>query len=75
MIEFLDTLSDEDYRRGTTTPEITLETITRVLESICCDEDLQPYKDLGDGLYELPGNVICNKSGLYEYLKELKSIK
>lgn len=55
--------------------EITLETITRVLESICCDEDLRLYKDLGDGLYELPGNVICNKNGLYEYLKELKSIK
>lgn len=55
--------------------EITLETITRVLESVCCDEDLRPYKDLGDGLYELPGNVICNKNGLYEYLKELKSIK
>ena len=23
--------------------------------------DNNPYKDLGNGLYELPGNVICNK--------------
>jgi len=52
--------------------EITLESIAEALESICSEEDLRPYKGLGNGLYELPGNVICNKNGLYEYLKSLK---
>lgn len=52
--------------------ELTVESITKALESICSEEDLQPYKDLGNGLYELPGNIICNKKGLDEYLKGLK---
>ena len=49
-----------------------LESIVKAIESICCEEDLNPYKALGNGLYELPGNVICNKNGFYKYLKSLK---
>lgn len=52
--------------------ELTIESIVKALENICCEEDLRPYKDLGNDLYELPGNVICNKKGLDEYLKDLK---
>ena len=52
--------------------ELTVESIVKALESICSEEDLQPYKDLGNGLYELPSNVICNKKGLDKYLKGLK---
>jgi hypothetical protein len=52
--------------------ELSLESIIKALESICSEEDLQPYKDLGNGLYELPGNIICNKKALDEYLKGLK---
>lgn len=51
--------------------EITLDKVIETLKSITSDEDLQPYRDLGNGLYELPGNVICNKKGLDEYLKLL----
>lgn len=40
---------------------------------MCSEEDLQPYKDLGNGLYELPGNVICNKKGLDEYLNTINN--
>lgn len=53
--------------------ELTKESIVKALESICSEEDLQPYKDLGNGLYELPGNVICNKKGLDEYLNTLSN--
>lgn len=35
------------------------------------EEDLIPYKDLGNGLYKLPGNIITNKRGLKEYLKRI----
>ena len=52
--------------------ELTLEGITKTLESIISEEDLQPYKDLGNGLYELPGNIITNEKGLKEYLDELR---
>ena len=48
--------------------ELTIEKIRTVLESIISDEDLYPYKSLRNGLYELPGNIICNKKGLNEYL-------
>ena len=48
--------------------ELTVESIVKALESMCSEEDLRPYKDLGNGLYELPGN----KKGLDEYLKGLK---
>lgn len=51
--------------------KITLNKVIETLKSITSEEDLQPYKDLGNGLYELPGNVICNKKGLDEYLKLL----
>lgn len=35
-------------------------------------EEGKPYKKLGGGLYELPGNVICNKKGLDKYLNNNK---
>lgn len=55
--------------------ELTVKSIVKALESICSEEDLQPYKDLGNGLYELPGNIICNKKALDEYLSKLKPEK
>ena len=39
-----------------------------ILETMDTLEELRPYKDLGNGLYELPGNIICNKKGLNKYL-------
>ena len=53
--------------------ELTKESIVKALESMCSEEDLQPYKDLGNGLYELPGNVICNKKGLDMYLNTINN--
>lgn len=53
--------------------EITLKKIVETLETIVSEEDLKPYKDLGNGLYELPGNVICNKKGLDKYLSGLQN--
>lgn len=53
--------------------EITRKKIVEILETIVSEEDLKPYKDLGNGLYELPGNVICNKKGLDEYLSGLQN--
>ena len=52
--------------------ELTLESITKALESIISEEDLRPYIDLGNGLYELPGNIIANEKGLKEYLDGLR---
>ena len=52
--------------------ELTLESIRKTLESIISEEDLQPYKELGNGLYELPCNIITNEKGLKEYLDELR---
>ena len=51
---------------------LTFKDIERTLKTIISMEDLRPYKYLGNGLYELPGCIICNKKGLEEYLKELK---
>ena len=51
---------------------ITLKDIESTLKMIVSMENLRPYKYLGNGLYELPGYIICNKKGLKEYLKELK---
>lgn len=53
--------------------ELTREGIVEALDSICSEEELRPYKDLGNGLYELPGNVICNKKALDNYLKSLNN--
>lgn len=50
---------------------MTIKMLTDILESMDALEKLRPYKDLDNGLYELPGNVICNKKGLDEYLKLL----
>ena len=52
--------------------ELTLESIIKVLENIISEEDLQPYKDLGNSLYELPCNIITNEQGLKEYLDGLQ---
>lgn len=51
--------------------EINIETITKTLKDISSEEELRLYKDLGNGLYELPGCIICNKKGLDEYLKAI----
>ena len=52
--------------------EISIERIIKALADISSEEDLQPYKDLGNGLYELPGNIITNEKGLKEYLDGLR---
>lgn len=52
---------------------LTIKVIEDVIKSISTEDDLQPYKDLGDGLYELPGHIISNEKGLNEYLKELRN--
>ena len=52
--------------------EISIEKIIKVLADTTSEEDLQPYIDLGNGLYELPGNIIANEKGLKEYLDELR---
>lgn len=49
--------------------DLTFESLIEAVKSLCSEEDLRPYKDLGGGLYELPGNVICNKKALEKYLK------
>lgn len=58
------------YEEGITV--LTFKDIERTLKMIVSMEDLRPYKYLGNGLYELPGYIICNKKGLKEYLKGLK---
>ena len=52
--------------------KLTLEGITKMIESITSEEDLRPYRDLGNGLYELPGYIIANEEGLKEYLNGLR---
>jgi hypothetical protein len=52
--------------------ELTIEKIRKtILETMISEEDLYPYKNLGNGLYELPGNIICNKRGLDRYLNSI----
>ena len=53
--------------------EISIETIIKTLKDISSEEELLLYKDLGNGLYELPGCIICNKTGLNEYLKTINN--
>lgn len=53
--------------------ELTIEKIRTVLKSIISEEDLKPYKNLGNELYELPGNIICTKKGLNKYLFKLEN--
>ena len=55
--------------------ELSIEVLIEAIKDMFNEKDLWPYKDLGNGLYELPGNVICNKKGLDEYLKEVKNTK
>lgn len=52
--------------------ELSIKVITETIKNTFKEEELQLYKDLGNGLYELPGNIVCNKKGLAAYLKELK---
>lgn len=52
--------------------EITLKMVENAIKELFSEEDLQPYKDLGNGLYELPGCIISNEEGLKEYLDELR---
>ena len=54
--------------------EITKEVLIKTLETLCSEEDLQPYKDLGNSLYKLPNGAITNQKGLDEYLEELRKI-
>jgi hypothetical protein len=51
--------------------EINIKKIEEILENMDSLDKLKPYKDLGNGLYKLPGNIICNKKGLDVYLKAL----
>ena len=53
---------------------ISLKDVESALREIIFEEGLRPYKDLGNGLYKLPGNTITNKNGLKEYLKKLKQL-
>lgn len=50
---------------------ISLKDVERVFKEIIFEENLKPYRNLGNGLYELPGNTITNKKGLKEYLKRI----
>lgn len=52
--------------------ELSIEVLIKTIKDMFEEEELQLYKDLGNGLYELPGNIVCNKKGLAAYLKELK---
>lgn len=53
---------------------LTLKDVERTIKEIIFEEDLKPYRNLGNGLYELPGNIITNKKGLKEYLKGIKQL-
>lgn len=44
--------------------KLTLKQIIKILESMFSEENLRPYKDLSNDLYELPGNITCNKMAL-----------
>ena len=50
--------------------KLTLEMVEDTLRSMFSEEDLKPYRELGNGLYELPGCIITNKKGLEKYLRE-----
>ena len=52
---------------------ISLKDVERVFKEIIFEENLKPYRNLDNGLYELPGNIITNKKGLKEYLKGIKT--
>ena len=52
---------------------ISFKDVERVFKEIIFEEDLKPYRNLGNGLYALPGNIITNKNGLKEYLKGIKT--
>lgn len=54
---------------------MTKEVLIKTLETLCSEEDLQPYKDLGNGLYKLPNGAITSQKGLDEYLEELRKIE
>ena len=51
---------------------LSIKDIEDSIKKFLKEDDLQLYKDLGGGLYELPNCVIANKIGLYNYLVKLK---
>ena len=56
--------------------QITLKDIEKIIRAIIPEQDLQPAKYLGRGLWELPGGVITNEGGYKEYMKQIeKEIK
>ena len=55
--------------------EITLSLIEETVKKLFSEEELRLYKELGNGLYELPGCIICNRKGLDQYLNEMKLSK
>jgi hypothetical protein len=50
---------------------VSIKILEDILRKICSNKELQPYEDLGNGLYKLPGGVITGKKGLDLYLKTL----
>ena len=52
---------------------ISLKDVERVFKEIIVGENLKPYRNLGNGLYKLPRNIITNMKGLKEYLKGIKT--
>lgn len=64
-------LTKEQWDKGNAEQysKLTIEMINEALRNMFSEEDLKPYRDLGNGLYELPGCIITNKIGLKEYLK------
>lgn len=51
---------------------LSIKDIENSIKSSLGEDNLQLYKDLGGGLYELPNCIIANKIGLYNYLVKLK---
>lgn len=51
---------------------ITLKTIEGILRQVMSEEEMQPYKSLGNGLYKLPGGAITGIEGLKLFLNELE---
>ena len=66
-------MGERNEMEGGCRKSISLKDVESAFRKIISEEDLSPYKDLGNGLYELPGNTITNKNGLKEYLKGIKA--
>jgi hypothetical protein len=44
------------------------------IKSIISEDDLLLYKDLGNGLYKLPGNIIANQKGYNKCLEKIQTL-